>query len=137
MRVASSEMGALTESQAQLFVEPNIGIVATTRRDGSVQMTPVWIDTDGEHVIFNTAEGRAKPKNLRRDPHVSVCVVDRNDPYRWVSVSGRAELTQEGAVAHIDKLAKKYRGKDEYGVPEGEVRVIVRVTPERIVSRGA
>ncbi|HZB23998.1 MAG TPA: PPOX class F420-dependent oxidoreductase [Gaiellaceae bacterium] len=128
---------ALTDSQAQLFLDPNIGIVATLRRDGSVQQTPVWLDTDGEHVIFNTAEGRAKPKNLRRDPRVSVSVVDRNDPYRWVTVDGHAELSHEGAVEHIDKLSLKYRGREKYGVPEGEVRIVVRVTPERVVSSGA
>lgn len=130
-------MEKLTLEQARLLLEPNLGIVATLRRDGTAQMTPVWIDYDGEHVLFNTAEGRQKPKNLRRDGRVSVFVVDRDDPYRWVSVTGGAELDHEGAAEHIDKLAKKYTGRDQYGLPEGEQRVIVRITPERVVSRGA
>lgn len=129
-------MAKLSEGEARLLLEPNIGVVATLRRDGSAQLTPVWIDTDGVHVVFNTAEGRQKPKNLRRDPRVSVFVLDRNDPYRWISLRGRATLEHEGAVEHIDKLAKKYVGREEYGVPDGEQRVIVRVTPERVVSRG-
>jgi PPOX class probable F420-dependent enzyme len=125
----------LTDGDVRFLEEPNIAVVATLRPDGSSHLTAVWIDTDGEHVVFNTAEGRVKPKNLRRDPRVGVFVLDRNDPYRWISVTGRAELTRDGAVEHIDKLAKKYVGRDEYGVPEGEQRVIVRVTPERVVSQ--
>ena len=125
----------LTEAQAAFLREPNVAVVATTRRDGSAQVTPVWIDTDGRDVLFNTAEGRAKPRNIRRDPRVSVCVVDRNDQYRWLAVSGPAELTHEGAVEHIDALSLKYRGRTPYGVPEGEQRVIVRVRPERVEAR--
>lgn len=135
MRVASLSMAKLADGEVQFLLEPNIGIVATLRRDGSAQMTAVWVDTDGEHVLFNTAEGREKPKNLRRDPRASMFVLDPNDPYRWISVTGRAELDHEGAVEHIDKLAKKYIGRDEYGVPEGEQRVIVRITPNRVVSQ--
>ena len=125
----------LTEKQAAILLEPNIGIVATIRRDGSPQLTPVWVDAEGGDVVFNTAEGRAKTRNLRRDPRVSICVVDRDDPYRWLSVTGRAELSHEGAVEHIDRLALKYRGRSPYGVPEGEQRVIVRIRAERVQAR--
>ena len=128
-------MAKLTDGEVQFLLEPNIGVVATLRNDGSAHLTAVWVDSDGEHVVFNTAEGRVKPRNLRRDPRVSMFVLDRNDPYRWISVTGRAALDHEGAVAHIDKLAHKYVGRDEYGVPEGEQRVIVRITPERVVSQ--
>lgn len=125
-------VATLTAEQAKLFEDPNIGLVATIRSDGTPQVTPVWVDWDGEHVLFNTAEGRAKPRNIRRDPRVTVAVVSRDDPYSWVSVSGQAELVEEGAAEHIDKLARKYTGREEYGIPAGEKRMIVRVTPERI-----
>jgi PPOX class probable F420-dependent enzyme len=128
-------MAELTDGEVQLLLEPNIGVVATLRPDGSAHLTAVWVDSDGEHAVFNTAEGRLKPKNLRRDPRASMFVLDRNDPYRWISVTGRAELDHEGAVEHIDKLAKKYTGRDVYGVPDGEQRVIVRITTERVVSQ--
>jgi PPOX class probable F420-dependent enzyme len=130
-------MAKLTGEQAKLFKEPNVGVIATIREDGTPQVTPVWVDWDGENVLVNTAEGRAKPRNIRRDPRVTVWVGDRSDPYNWVSVTGRAEIeTSEEAdvVAHIDQLAKKYMGRDEYGVAPDEHRLIIRVTPERVRS---
>lgn len=129
-------MSTLTPEQAKLFAEPNLGVIATIRPDGTPQVTPVWVDWDGEHVLVNTAEGRTKPRNIRRDPRVTVWVGDRNDPYKWVSVTGRAEIDddQADAVAHIDKLAKKYRGRDKYDLPEGQERLIVRVKPEIVTT---
>ena len=124
-------MVRLTERQVELLERPNIAIVATIRGDGTAQLTPTWIDTDGEHVLINTAEGRAKTRNLRRDPRVSICVVDRDDQYDWVAISGSAELTYEGAEEHIHRLARKYRGKD-YDRPSNPRRILVTVTPERI-----
>ena len=129
-------MAALTDEQAQLFLGKNYGVATTLRRDGSPHMTVVWVDWDGERVLFNTAEGRAKPRNLRLDPRLSVFVMDRENPFRWVSVTGTAEIVEDGAVEHIDKLAKKYTGRDEYGVPPGEKRLIVKVRPERINAVG-
>jgi PPOX class probable F420-dependent enzyme len=129
-------VATLTEHQAQLFLDPNYGVATTVRRDGSPQMSVVWLDWDGEHVVFNTAEGRVKPRNIRRNPVVGVFVMNPEDPYQWIAVSGRAEMTHEGAVEHIDKLAKKYRGRDTYGLKPGEQRIIVRVTPERVTAYG-
>lgn len=126
----------LTDDQAKLFLEPNIGLVATIRPDGTPQVTPVWVDWDGEHVLFNTAAGRWKPRNIERDPRVTVTVVNRDDPYSWVSVTGPAELIEEGAVEHIDKLARKYTGRESFGLPDGEKRLLVRVTPERVNPLG-
>ncbi|HEV3478627.1 MAG TPA: PPOX class F420-dependent oxidoreductase [Gaiellaceae bacterium] len=128
-------MAALTEEQARLFKEPNLATVATIRRDGSAQLTPVWIDWDGENVVFNTAEGRAKPRNIRRNPLVSVQVVDPKDEYRWVSLTGLAEIQEEGAVEHIHELSRRYRGRD-YDLTPGQQRLIVRVKPERVTVRG-
>jgi PPOX class probable F420-dependent enzyme len=128
-------MATLNENQARLLRDRNFGVVATVREDGSPQLTPVWVDTDGEDLLFNTAEGRAKPRNLRRDPRLSVLVLDRDDDQRWLSVSGRAELSHEGAAEHIDQLAHKYRGRS-YRLPAGQTRVIVRVRADRIESYG-
>lgn len=131
-RSEETRVATLTDEEARLFLEPNIGLVATIRPDGTPHVTPVWVNWDGEHVLFNTAEGRVKPRNIRRDSRVTVTVVNREDPYDWVSVTGRAELVEEGAVEHIDKLASKYTGRESFGVKEGEKRLIVRVTPERV-----
>lgn len=125
----------LTAAQAQLFLDANYAVATTLRRDGSPHQTAVWVDWDGERVLFNTAEGRKKPEHLRRDPRASVFVFDGGDPYRWVSVSGPAELEAEGAEEHIHKLSRKYRGRD-YNLPEGQQRLIVRVTPERVTAYG-
>lgn len=116
---------------------PYVGVVTTLRADGSPHSTVVWVDVEDGAVLFNTETGRAKPRHLERDPRVTVIVVDPNDPYRWVSVSGRAETTLEGADEHIDKLAKKYLGEDEYPWhnPE-EARVLVRIRPERVDAYG-
>jgi PPOX class probable F420-dependent enzyme len=125
----------LTDEQAQLLKGKNLATVATLRRDGSAQLTPVWIDWDGENVVFNTAEGRFKPRNIRRNPVVSVQVVDHDDPYRWISVTGPAEIVEDGADEHINELAHRYRGRDYSYVP-GEKRLIVRIKPERINASG-
>ena len=128
-------MAALTDEQARLLLEPNFATVGTLNPDGSPQLTIVWIDWDGEHVLFNTAAGRAKPRNLERDPRVSVLVVDREDGYRWVSVRGIAEMTTDGADEHIDKLARKYTGEGWQPKP-GEQRLMVRVRPEHVSAYG-
>lgn len=128
-------MGRLTAEQAQLLLDPNFATVGTLDPDGSPQLTIVWIDWDGENVLFNTAAGRAKPRNLARDPRVSVLVTDRRDGYRWVEIFGRGELTTEGADAHIDKLARKYTGEG-WKPRAGEQRLLVRVRPERVSAYG-
>src|SRR5215210_6997365 len=107
-------MARITDEQARLLLDANYGVVTTLRKDGSPHMTTVWLDWDGESVVFNTAEGRAKPRNLRRDPRAGIHVLDPRDPYRWLAVSGPAEMTTDGADEHIDKLAKKYLGRDKY-----------------------
>jgi|GraSoiStandDraft_46_1057282.scaffolds.fasta_scaffold19969_1 PPOX class probable F420-dependent enzyme len=129
-----TKTATLNERQAELLRGENLAIVATVRPDGSPQLTPTWVDYDGEHVLINTAEGRAKPRNLRRNSHVSVCVVDCDDPYNWVSITGTAELTHEGAEEHIHKLSHKYNG-DDYPLKPDEQRVLVKITPERVNPR--
>lgn len=131
-------MATLTERQAQLFLDRNWGNVATLRPDGSPHVTPVWLDYDGEHVVFNSVFGRAKVRHLQRDPRVSIVVLPAEDPQSgYVSVTGTAELVEEGADEHINKLAKKYIGMDTYPWRQpGEQRVIVRIRPEKIDSFG-
>jgi PPOX class probable F420-dependent enzyme len=119
----------LTGEQIALMRGKNFAAVATLTADGRPQTSIVWIDTDGEHVVFNTTNARAKGRHLRRDPHVSVSVFDKDDPYRYFEVEGTAELVLEGANEHIDALSQKYRGVD-FHTPED--RVIVKVKPERI-----
>jgi PPOX class probable F420-dependent enzyme len=97
----------------------------------------VWVDTDGSDVRFNTARGRSKERHLLRDRRVSVVMVDPQDPFRWVGVTGAATLEDEGADAHIDALAKKYLGADSYPFRDpAEKRVIVRITPEKVDGIG-
>jgi len=130
-------MAALKSEHKQFLENPYVGVATTLREDGSPHSTVVWVDLEDGVVSFNTASGRAKPRHLEHDPRVSLTVVDPNDPYKWVSVSGRAELTTEGADPQIDKLAKKYLGKDEYPFRNpSEQRVKVRITPEHVDSSG-
>jgi PPOX class probable F420-dependent enzyme len=124
-------MAKLNESQAKLLTDPNIAVVATIRPDGTPQVTPTWVDYDGENVLVNTGEGRAKAKNLQRDPRVSVFVLDPSNVYNWVSITGPVELTNEGAEEHIQKLSQKYNGT-EYPEPRNPPRVLAKVKPERV-----
>ncbi|MHB1987891.1 MAG: PPOX class F420-dependent oxidoreductase [Acidimicrobiales bacterium] len=126
----------LTDEDVALLNEPQIAAVATVNGDGSVQLTPVWVDTDGEAVLFNTSKGRVKHKNLLANPDVSILVVDKADAYRWVSIRGKATMTEDGADAHIDRLAMKYLGQETYPFrQDGEVRISVRVVPEQRITR--
>lgn len=126
----------LSAGAKRLFDEPNFAHIATLNPDGSPQVTVVWVDLDGERIRINTAEGRVKPRNVRKDPRVAVSIVDRNNPYAWASVQGRVvEITPDGADAHIDSLARKYLGQDKYpNRREGEVRLIILIEPERVAS---
>jgi PPOX class probable F420-dependent enzyme len=118
----------LNDDDIAFINEPHIGYVATVMADGSPQITPVWVDTDGENLRFNTARGRVKTKNLERNPNIAMVVMDETNPYHWVGVRGTAEFVDEGADENIDVLAKKYLGADTYPFrnPE-EQRVIVKV----------
>ena len=131
-------MTKLTDKQARLFRERNWGNLATIRPDGTPQVTPVWVDTDGEDVLVNTAYGRKKVEYIQRDPRVSIEVHDEDDPQSaYVSVTGRAELVDEGADEHIDKLAQKYIGEERYPYRgPGEKRGIVKIHPEKIDAYG-
>ncbi len=131
-------MPVLPESHKDLLGKKAFAALATVGQNGAPQVTPVWFDDDGRHIRFNTAKGRVKDKNLRRNPAVALSIQDPDNPYRYVQVKGRVtEVTEEGADAHIDALAKKYIGQDKYPHRQpGEVRVIYKVLPERVQVMG-
>ena len=131
-------MSKLKEQQKEFLDEnPFVGIVTTLRDDGSPHTTVVWVDVDEGKPSFNTASGRAKPEHLEHDPRASLLVVDPNDAHKWIAVSGPTEMTEEGADAQIDKLAKKYIGKDEYPWRKPtETRVKVLIEPEKVDASG-
>lgn len=122
----------LSPDQVEFLHKRQFAHVATVNADGSPQVTAVWVDTDGEAVLMNTALGRVKARNLQRDPRISISIVDVDNPYRTLTISGRAELIEEGGVDHINFLSDKYHGNPTYPLPPGERRVIIRVAPERI-----
>jgi len=126
----------LSEGVKKLFLEPNIAHVATIMPDGSPQVTPVWVDLEGGRILVNTAEGRAKPRNVRGDPRVAISITKQDNPYAFAAIRGRVvEMRHEGADELIDKLAKKYIGQDRYPwrLP-GEQRLILVIEPERVTS---
>ena len=130
-------MAQLDQKQEQFLEQPFVGVATTLRDDGSPHNTVVWVDVEDGVVSFNTAVGRAKERHIRKNPEVALTVVDPADPYKWVSVTGRAELTTDGADPQIDKLAKKYLGKDEYPWRDPEQqRITVRITPEKVEATG-
>ncbi|MFN0146480.1 MAG: PPOX class F420-dependent oxidoreductase [Dehalococcoidia bacterium] len=116
----------------------NLAHVATLMPDGSPQSTPVWVDYDGESIIFNTADGRQKARNLDRDARVAISIHDSANPYRYLQVRGViSEKTFVGADAHIDKLANKYLGVDRYpGHDPAQKRVIYKVRPAKVQVMG-
>lgn len=127
----------LPEDVRALLNEPNFVFLATLMKDGSPQVTPVWVDVDGDQILINTVENRQKSRNIKSDPRVALSVTDRNNAYAWASIRGRiVEMTTEGAEAHIDKMAQKYLGQARYPFRQpGEQRVILRIQPEAVTAR--
>ena len=119
----------------KFFEDKNIAFVATIMKDGSPQITPVWIDIEGNSILVNTAIGRVKQKNIEKDPRIAISIVDRNNPYHMVSIRGEVteEITGQVAEDHIDRMAKKYLNKDKYPLrTEGEQRILLKVTPKKV-----
>ena len=129
---------AISPGFRKLLREPAYCQLATLMPDGSPQVTQVWVDTDGEHILINSAEGRQKERNVRRDPRVAVNVVDPANAWRIAMVRGRVvDVTTAGADQLIDQLAKKYLNEDTYPFrrPE-EVRITLKILPEKINEIG-
>jgi PPOX class probable F420-dependent enzyme len=128
---------ALPQSVKKIMEDKAYGHVVTLGAGGKPQVSMVWMDVDGDDVLFNTAEGRVKPKNLRGDPRIIISVQDRNDPQSHIVFHGKATVTEAGADDHIDKLAKRFLGADKYPFRRpGEKRLIVRVKVDRIGGYG-
>ena len=126
-------------SIAKLFEGKNFAFLATLMKDGSPQVTPTWVDIDKNNntILVNTAKGRVKHRNISTDPRVGVSVVDSSNPYHMVSVRGKVieQINGKEADDHIDKMAKKYLGKDKYpGRAPGEERLLLRIKPEHVAS---
>jgi PPOX class probable F420-dependent enzyme len=129
---------AIPEKYLDLTQKKAFAQLATLMPDGSPHVAPVWFEYDGKHIVINTAKGRVKDVNMRRDPRVGIDVVDPDNPYRHLSIRGRVvDITETGADDHIDKLTKKYIGQDKYPYRgPAEVRVIYRIEPERAYAMG-
>lgn len=131
-------MSMIPEKYLDLFQKKAFAQLATLMPDGSPQVSPVWVDYDGQHILINSAKGRVKDKNMRRDSRVGLDLVDPENPYRHLSLRGRVvDITEQGADAHIDKMARKYLGQDKYPYRgSGEIRVIYKIMPERAHAMG-
>jgi PPOX class probable F420-dependent enzyme len=120
-----------------LFQKPALAHLATLMPDGTPQVTPVWVDFDGKYILINTARGRRKELNMQHNPQVGLDIVDPADPWHWISIRGKiAEITEKGAREHINKLSKKYTGNEQYQFEQpDEVRVICKITPDRVLAQ--
>jgi PPOX class probable F420-dependent enzyme len=127
-------MAAIPDEAKHLFENKEMAHVATLNADGSPQVSAVWIALDGDLITFNTAEGRLKPKNLRRDGRVAISITGEENPYENVIIQGKViDMTNDGADDDIDALAKRYLDADSYPFrQEGEERVIVKIEPEKV-----
>tara|TARA_B100001123_G_scaffold322743_1_gene362138 strand:- start:1646 stop:2059 length:414 start_codon:yes stop_codon:yes gene_type:complete len=127
---------ALPPLAKELLEGNNFATISTLMPDGSPQSSLIWIDTDGELLIFNTAEGRLKPRNMRRDPRVAITISKADNPYQIAMIQGHVvEITEEGADAHVNEMTKKYLGLDEYPYrAPGEKRLIVRIRPDKVAE---
>ena len=126
-------MTKLSDRHIELLKGNNFGVIATVDANGRPQTSVVWVDTDGENVLVNTTNWRAKGRNLRTDPRVSISVWDNDDPYKYFEVEGTVELDEEGANEHISELSRRYEGKDFHTPVD---RVIARIKPERVLDHG-
>ena len=135
---SSEKSDSITDpSIAKLFEEKNFAFLATLMKGGTPHVTPTWVDIDKSKntILINTAKGRVKHRNISRDPRVGVSVIDSSNPYHMVSVRGKVieQINGKEADEHIDKLAKKYLGKDKYpGRAPGEERLLLRIKPQHV-----
>jgi PPOX class probable F420-dependent enzyme len=129
---------SIPDKYRDLFSKRAFASLATLMPDGSPQVTPVWVDLEGDLVVVNTAKGRQKDKNMRRDPRVALALIDPDNPYRYLEIRGRVvEIVEQGADAHIDKMAKKYLGADKYPYRQAsETRVMFKIQAERVNTMG-
>ncbi|EWC62161.1 putative oxidoreductase [Actinokineospora spheciospongiae] len=130
-------MAALSETARKIFDDHNYVVLATINPDGSPQTSVLWAKRDGDDILLSTVRGRKKARNLERDPRVSLTAYDRENPYSYVEIRGSVSLTDEGGRELIEELSRAYRGESYPEEPEGTVRVVVRLTPDRITGNSA
>ncbi len=129
-------MTKIPESHADILKKKSFAHVATVDENGSPQVTPVWVEYDGEYVLIDSAKGRKKDRNMRERPHVAVSIQDPDNPYRYVGLQGVVdEITEDGAVELIHKLSHKYNGQD-YPLSRDEVRVVYKIKPTNVWTMG-
>jgi PPOX class probable F420-dependent enzyme len=127
-------MTELTPEQAALFGPPNLAYLATVNADGSAHLAPLWADTRDGMIVLNTADGRVKVENARRDPRVAVAIHDKENPHPPVSVVGTVvEITTDGAEEHMQELTRRYTG-EAWASVEGQVRIMLVIRPDRVLS---
>jgi PPOX class probable F420-dependent enzyme len=127
----------IPESHRDIFDKRSFAHVATVNGDGKPQVSPVWIEYDGTHILVNTARGRKKDRNMSDNPQIAISVQDPDNPYRYIGVQGHIEeVTEKGAAEHINKLSHKYNGRDYPPLKPGETRVIYKIVPDRVSMMG-
>ena len=130
-------MAQIPESHRDIFDKRSFAHVATVNSDGKPQVSPVWVEYDGTHILVNTARGRKKDRNMSDNPQIAISIQDPDNPYRYVGVQGHIEeVTENGAAAHINKLSHKYNGRDYPPLKPGETRVIYKIVPDRVSVMG-
>ncbi len=130
-------MASLDPAVRTLVEGPNFGALTTLFEDGSPQTQVMWVGADQDHILINTEIHRAKFANVQRDPRVGVLIWSRDDPYRYAEIRGRVVDVVHGdrARAHIDELSRRYTGSD-YANPIQSERVILRIAPDRVLTKG-
>ncbi|GAA4094792.1 PPOX class F420-dependent oxidoreductase [Nonomuraea soli] len=128
-------MGELSAGARKYFDAANYATVTSINPDGGPQSTVVWVRTDGDDILFSTVKGRRKHRNFARDPRASILIIDSDNPYVYVEVRGNVTMEDDPTGSLIQELSRKYSGQD-WKEPEGNERVIVRVTPEKVTLRG-
>ncbi len=131
-------MAKLNENARRMLEGKNFVYIATVNPDGTPQVTPTWVDTDGNFVLINTAAGRVKHRNVGKNPHVALAITDQANPYNLIIIKGKVvhQVTGKEAEDHIDKMAKKYQGLDKYPHRSpGEKRILLKIEPIRVISR--
>ncbi len=129
----------LSSEQKKFFEDKNFAFIATVNKDGSPQVTPTWVDTDGEYVLINIATTRQKARNVKRDPRVAVAVAEQSNPYKMISIQGKVvgQVVGREADDHIDKMSKKYLGQEKYPYrAAGEKRLLLRIEPLKVAGWG-
>ncbi len=128
----------LNEKQIKFLTDKNFAHIGTINKDGSPQVSPVWVEYDGKNVVINSEDNRLKVRNLKRDARISVSVQDAQNPYTYIEIRGKVvEITPNGGDEGIDRLAKKYMGVDKYPMNKpGDVRVQIKIEPEHVTGQG-